>query len=146
MPASSCSIASGGFSGFDTTTNYTPNVRITGVHHVQVAIPAGAEPAARRFYGELLGMPEIAKPSSLSDRGGAWFACGEQQIHCGVEPEVVASRRHPAMLTDDLDSLRQRLLVAGVATIEDRQIPGFRRFYAQDPFGNRLEFLQRLHL
>jgi catechol 2,3-dioxygenase-like lactoylglutathione lyase family enzyme len=121
-------------------------VRITGVHHVQVAIPAGAEPAARRFYGELLGMPEIAKPSSLSDRGGAWFACGEQQIHCGVEPEVVASRRHPAMLTDDLDSLRQRLLVAGVATIEDRQIPGFRRFYAQDPFGNRLEFLQRLHL
>lgn len=119
-------------------------MRITGVHHVQVAIPAGAEPAARHFYGQLLGMPEIAKPSSLGDRGGAWFACGEQQIHCGVEAEAPADRRHPAMLTDDLDSLRQRLIAAGVTTVEDRQIPGFRRFYARDPFGNRLEFLERV--
>lgn len=124
-------------------SDYTRLV-ITGVHHVQVAIPAGGEPAARSFYGELLGLTEIAKPTSLGDRGGAWFACGEQQIHCGVEPEVAASRGHPAMLTDDLDSLRQRLVAAGVATLEDRQIPGFRRFYARDPFGNRLEFLQRL--
>ena len=112
------------------------------MHHVQVAIPSGAEPAARRFYGGLLGLSEIAKPASLADRGGAWFACGEQQIHCGIEPEVAASRRHPAMLTDDLDSLRQRLVAAGVAISEDRQIPGFRRFYAEDPFGNRLEFLE----
>jgi catechol 2,3-dioxygenase-like lactoylglutathione lyase family enzyme len=119
-------------------------VRITGVHHVQVAIPPGGETAARRFYGELLGMPEVAKPASLGDRGGAWFECGEQQIHCGVEPEIVPGRRHPAMLTDDLESLRRRLAEAGVATVEDRQIPGFRRFYAADPFGNRLEFLQRL--
>jgi catechol 2,3-dioxygenase-like lactoylglutathione lyase family enzyme len=125
------------------SSDYTRLV-ITGVHHVQVAIPAGAEPAARRFYGGLLGMPEIAKPGSLGDRGGAWFACGEQQIHCGVEAEVAPSRRHPAMLTDDLEALRQRLGAAGVATVEDRQIPGFRRFYAEDPFGNRLEFLQRL--
>ncbi|HEY0493076.1 MAG TPA: VOC family protein [Candidatus Dormibacteraeota bacterium] len=117
-------------------------MRITGVHHAQVAIPAGSEAAARRFYGDLLGMPEIDKPASLGDRGGAWFSCGDQQIHCGVENDIAPTRRHPALLTDDLEELRKRLLGSGVQVIEDRQIPGFRRFYAQDPFGNRIEFME----
>jgi catechol 2,3-dioxygenase-like lactoylglutathione lyase family enzyme len=117
-------------------------MRITGLHHVQVAIPPGAEHAARQFYGELLGMTEIEKPASLGDRGGAWFACGEQQVHCGVEPQIAASRRHPALLTDDLERLRARLLEAGLPVVEDRQIPGFQRFYTEDPFGNRIEIMQ----
>ncbi|HEY8826839.1 MAG TPA: hypothetical protein VIM17_03670 [Jatrophihabitantaceae bacterium] len=33
---------------------------ITGYDHVQVAIPADTEPAARAFYGDLLGMTELA--------------------------------------------------------------------------------------
>lgn len=84
----------------------------------------------------------MEKPASLADRGGVWFQCGSQQLHCGVEAEVAPSRRHPALLTDDLEALRERLLEAGVTTENDRQIPGYRRFYAQDPFGNRLEFMQ----
>jgi catechol 2,3-dioxygenase-like lactoylglutathione lyase family enzyme len=117
-------------------------VRITGLHHVQVSITPGGETQARHFYGELLGLKEVAKPATLADRGGAWFACGRQQLHCGVEGEVAPSRRHPALLTDDLDGLRRRLLDAGIRLHEDRQIPGYRRFYAEDPFGNRVEFLQ----
>jgi catechol 2,3-dioxygenase-like lactoylglutathione lyase family enzyme len=117
-------------------------MRITGLHHVQVSITAGGEPAARRFYGELLGLAEIEKPGSLADRGGVWFACGGQQLHCGVEIEVVRSRRHPALLTDDLEALRQRLVGAGLRPDEDRQIPGFLRFYVEDPFGNRIELLE----
>ncbi|MDQ6711482.1 MAG: VOC family protein [Candidatus Dormibacteraeota bacterium] len=115
-----------------------------GLDHVQVAIKPGAEAAARQFYGEVLGLAEVEKPASLADRGGVWFQCGTQQLHCGVEPEVAPTRRHPALLTDDLEALRTRLAQAGIATNEDRQLPGYRRFYAQDPFGNRLEFMQRL--
>lgn len=123
---------------------HNASMAIHGIAHVQVAITAGGEEAARRFYGGLLGLHEIPKPQSLGDRGGAWFTCGPQEIHCGVEPVVAPSRRHPALLTDELDALEARLQTAGVPTQVDRQIPGYRRFYATDPFGNRLEFLEAL--
>jgi catechol 2,3-dioxygenase-like lactoylglutathione lyase family enzyme len=115
---------------------------ITGIAHVQVAITAGGEDTARAFYGGLLGLAEIPKPESLQDRGGCWFACGPQEIHCGVEDAVAPSRRHPALLTDELDALQARLDAAGIETSIERQLPGYRRFYARYPFGNRLEFLQ----
>jgi len=116
---------------------------ITGIAHVQVAITPGGERSARAFYGGLLGMRALAKPETLADRGGCWFACGEQEVHCGVEPEVVATRRHPAFTTDDLDGLEARLEANAVAVLHDRPLPGWKRFYTTDPFGNRLEFLQR---
>lgn len=116
---------------------------IFGIVHVQVAILAGGEVIARDFYSGLLGLPEIAKPPSLRDRGGVWFQCGMQEIHCGVEEAVAATRRHPAFLINGLEELKQRLEAAGVSTETDRQLPGHRRFYALDPFGNRLEFLER---
>jgi catechol 2,3-dioxygenase-like lactoylglutathione lyase family enzyme len=117
-------------------------VSIQGIAHVQVAITAGDEDRARAFYSGLLGLAEVPKPATLADRGGCWFACGPQQIHCGVEESVAPTRRHPALLTDDLDGLRARLKAADIRTTTDRELPGFRRFYADDPFGNRLEFLQ----
>jgi catechol 2,3-dioxygenase-like lactoylglutathione lyase family enzyme len=127
---------------FALSGRYRSKVAIRGIAHVQVSITPGGEGEARRFYGGLLGLEELRKPAPLADRGGCWFACGPQEIHCGVEPEVAPSRRHPALLTSDLDALKARLEAAGVATEIDRQIPGYRRFYATDPFGNRLEFLE----
>ncbi len=115
---------------------------IHGIAHVQLAITPGGEDEARRFYGGLLGLVEVEKPESLRDRGGVWFACGPQEIHCGVEDTVAPTRRHPALLTDALDELESRLREAGIAITADRPLPGYRRFYAIDPFGNRLEFLQ----
>ena len=115
---------------------------ILGIAHVQVAIAPGGEDAARAFYGGLLGMGEIAKPESLADRGGCWFGAGPQEVHCGVEEPIAPTRRHPAFLVDDLDGLRGSLEAAGTPIQDDRDLPGFRRFYATDPFGNRLEFLQ----
>jgi catechol 2,3-dioxygenase-like lactoylglutathione lyase family enzyme len=110
---------------------------------VQVAIPTGGEPAARAFYGDLLGMPEVPKPPALAGRGGVWFACGAaQQLHCGVEDPVAPSRRHPALLTDDLDAVRSRLEAAAFPIRSDVDLPGYRRFYTEDPFGNRVELLQ----
>lgn len=115
---------------------------VIGLDHVQVAITAGGEAAARRFYGEVLGLREIPKPGALAGRGGVWFACGAQQLHCGVEEPIAPSRRHPALLTDDLDAVRVRLEVAGFPIRTDAELPGYRRLYTEDPFGNRIELLQ----
>ena len=42
---------------------------VLGLHHVQIACPAGSEDSLRSFYGGLLGMPELAKPAALAVRG-----------------------------------------------------------------------------
>lgn len=114
-----------------------------GLDHVQVAIPAGSEGIARAFYGELLGLAEIDKPATLAGRGGCWFTLGDRQLHLGVDPDFrPATKAHVAMVSGGLDDLRARLEEAGVPTRDDAPIEGRRRFFADDPFGNRLEFLQ----
>lgn len=118
---------------------------LSGFHHVQLACPAGCEPALRRFYGDLLGMIELPKPPVLAARGGAWFAAGSVELHLGVEPDFRPARKaHPALLTDDLDGLVERLIAAGVPVRWDADFPGHRRCYVEDPVGNRIELLQPL--
>ncbi len=114
---------------------------ITGIDHVQVAAPPGCENAARAFYGALLGLEELAKPATLAARGGCWFRAGGQELHVGVEdPFSPALKAHPGLVCADLDDVRARLDGAGIATRNDHSLPGARRFFAADPFGNRLEF------
>lgn len=116
--------------------------RLIGLDHVQLAAPHGCETAARHFYGELLGLPEIPKPPTLVARGGVWFALGAQGLHIGVEAAFSpAQKAHPALLVRDVGELAARLAAAGVQIIWDDLLPGYRRFYAFDPWGNRLEFL-----
>ena len=117
---------------------------ILGLDHVQLAAPPGSEPQARRFYGELLGLTEVAKPESLRARGGVWFAVGSQQLHIGIEDSFSAARKaHPALHVegDALDVLAVRLTAAGVEVSWDTALPEYRRFSPTDPFGNRLELL-----
>lgn len=105
-------------------------------------MPEGGEEEARRFYGDLLGLPESSKPPELASRGGCWFQGEGVEVHLGVErPFNPARKGHPAFLVDDLDDVRARLEKAGVTTSEDASLPGYRRFHAADPFGNRLEFV-----
>ena len=112
------------------------------LHHAQLAMPAGAEDDARRFYVDALGMVEVEKPRQLASRGGAWFRAGGVELHLGVEHDFRPARKtHPALLTDDLDDVVRRLAGAGQPTRPDETLPGFRRVYAHDPFGNRLELL-----
>lgn len=116
---------------------------ITGIDHVQVAAPAGCEDAARAFYGALLGLEELPKPDALQARGGCWFRAGGQELHVGVADRFTpALKAHPGFVAADLDGLRARLDGAGIETRSDESIPGSRRFFAADPFGNRLEFRQ----
>jgi catechol 2,3-dioxygenase-like lactoylglutathione lyase family enzyme len=117
---------------------------VVGLDHVQVAAPRGCEAEARRFYGTLLGLVEVEKPDSLRGRGGVWFCCGEQQLHIGVEDDFApACKAHPAMrvAAGKLDVLAERLQDAGEQVLWDQGLAGVRRFYSQDPWGNRIEFL-----
>lgn len=117
---------------------------IHGLDHVQIAAPAGCEEKARRFFGVLLGLRELEKPQPLARRGGAWFRVGAQELHVGVEAEFAPARKaHPAFTVEDVRALATRLEAAGVEVRWDNELPGVRRFYAGDPWGNRLEFLQK---
>lgn len=110
---------------------------------MQLAMPAGQEPRARSFFGELLGLAEVAKPPELAKRGGAWFECGAVKLHLGVEDGFRPARKaHPAFLVSGLDDLARRLSDAGYAVKIDRNLPGYERFFVDDPFGNRLEFME----
>jgi catechol 2,3-dioxygenase-like lactoylglutathione lyase family enzyme len=116
---------------------------ITRIDHVQLAAPKGCEAAAREFYGSILGLTEIEKPASLRARGGCWFQCGEQQIHIGVEAAFQpAKKAHTAFAVANLGKLRESLVARGVKITEDDSLPSTRRFFAEDPWGNRLEFLE----
>ena len=115
-----------------------------GLDHVQVAAPAGTESEARRFYGELLGLAEVPKPEALSGRGGVWFACGAHQLHVGIaDPFAPAKKAHPALLVrrGDLERLAERLEAAGSLVQWDDAIPGTRRFFTADSWGNRIELV-----
>ncbi|HTW58802.1 MAG TPA: VOC family protein [Terriglobales bacterium] len=114
----------------------------TCIDHVQLAMPAGEEAAARRFYGDLLGMIEIAKPEELAKRGGCWFASGSVQIHLGVEADFRPARKaHPALRCGDYDALLDRLRGAGIEVRSDTSIPGVKRCHISDVFGNRIELV-----
>lgn len=121
---------------------------VTGLHHVQVAAPPGCEAGARAFYGGLLGLPELAKPPLLAKRGGCWFQAGATgELHVGVadafEP---AAKAHPALRVASsgaLEGLARSLAAAGVEICwaDDAEIPGQRRFFVSDPWGNRVELV-----
>ena len=125
--------------------NASDGIAFQGIDHVQLAAPPGCEAEARRFFGALLGLAELPKPPVLAARGGVWFACGAQQIHIGVEDDFrPAKKAHPALRLSGeaaLEALRVRLTAAGVPTRVDRAIEDSARFFAEDPWGNRLEFV-----
>lgn len=111
--------------------------------HVQIAVPAGSETEARRFYGEFLGLEEIPKPEQLAGRGGVWFVIGGHQLHLGVESDFRPARKaHPAFATRSIDTVAARLDRNGQVVRWDDSLPGTRRFFIHDPFGNRLEILE----
>lgn len=118
---------------------------IRSLHHVQVNVPAAKADEARRFYGELLGLEPMERPQSLSDAGrsGTWFRCGEQEFHVFENPEggAAGGSQHPALITDGLGALREKLASNGYEIEEAIPIAGRARFFTRDPGGNRIEFL-----
>lgn len=113
------------------------------IDHIQLACAAGEEERARAYFGELLEMEEEEKPESLRGCGGCWFRKGKAIVHLGVEGEFVPQKKaHPAFVVEELEALGARLETAGYPVSWDETLPGRRRFYTEDPFGNRIEFMQ----
>jgi len=118
---------------------------VQAIDHVQLGMPAGeaALAKARAFYGSVLGLDEVPRPVQLAGRAGAWFASGQAAIHVGTEPDFrPAPRSHPALVVD-LATLRSRLVGASIAIEEDEAHLPVDRCYVRDPFGNRIELVDR---
>jgi catechol 2,3-dioxygenase-like lactoylglutathione lyase family enzyme len=115
-----------------------------GYEHVLLAMPDGEERRAREFYVDVLGFTEIVRPETLGGRGGGWFRAGPVMLHLGVEPEFHPARMaHPAFVVSDLAPLTARCEAAGHPIEPAVALPGFNRVHVYDPFGNRLELMER---
>lgn len=115
---------------------------ITGIDHVQLAMPVGAEPQARDFYAGVLGLPEIVKPAHLAVRGGAWFQCGAAQLHLGADSSFQAAKKaHPALVVDGLAEFVSALAGRGVEVKLEEAVGPMDRVTIFDPFGNRIELI-----
>lgn len=118
---------------------------ITALHHVQLAMPRGGEDEARAFYVGILGFTEVPKPSNLVTRGGLWLTSGTADVHLGVEDDFrPAKKAHPALLVDNLDEIRRVCESVGNMLTIDEPLEGYDRAYVADPFGNRIELLEKL--
>lgn len=118
---------------------------VTAIHHVQLAMPHGGEDDARRFFVDVLGMEEVPKPAHLAVSGGCWFSAGSAHIHLGVEQDFMpAQRAHPALLVDNLVEMVRKLEMAGVPFAPGKPLEGYKRGDILDPFGNRIEIMERV--
>jgi len=118
---------------------------IIALDHIQLAMPPGREAEARAFYRDVLGLPEVPKPANLAVRGGDWFERGNLKIHLGVEADFRAAKKaHPALLVEDLATLQQVLQNAGCQVNGGELLEGYNRIYTEDPFGNRIELMEKL--
>jgi catechol 2,3-dioxygenase-like lactoylglutathione lyase family enzyme len=118
-------------------------MRVRRLDHILLAMPAGREAEARKFYQGILGIPEAVKPPDLAARGGCWFEDGEVKVHLGVERNFAPARKaHPAFIVDDLAGLIAALTAAGYAIARDKPLEGYDRIFVDDPFGNRIELME----
>lgn len=121
---------------------------ILGIHHVQVTVPAGRMADSLRFYGQTLGLEEIAQPARDQPEPGAWYRVGGAELHLRAEAggatDTGPSRRHVAFAVADIERIRQALTAAGAEFLPDTgPAPGLRRLFVRDPGGNRVELIER---
>lgn len=114
-------------------------IKIKKLHHVQICIPTGFEAEARKFYTDMLGLQEIAKPKNVD---GIWYKVGESELHLGIEPEMYPTKRFPAFEVESIDDIRKHLVKEGISIREENPIPGYKRISFLDPWKNKLELLE----
>jgi catechol 2,3-dioxygenase-like lactoylglutathione lyase family enzyme len=123
----------------DRTLDFVP----ISLHHAQVFYPPGEEAQARAFYGKALGLNEIRRPETLSDRVGVWYSAPPGHVHLAAGRDLAPHpRRHFALRVDDLEAMRNRLRCYwGVREAHTPSSQGRRRppEYVFDPFGNKIE-------
>jgi catechol 2,3-dioxygenase-like lactoylglutathione lyase family enzyme len=115
---------------------------VSQIDHVSVLITDVER--SRRFYRDLLGLKEIARPRTF-DFMVVWFDLGNQQLHLLLKDRPdTESPRHFALRVPDAVAARKYLRENGIATQETTPIPSADRFFIHDPDGNRIEIIQWL--
>lgn len=119
---------------------------IIGLHHVQITIPKGTEEQGREFYCHVLGLEEIEKPDSLKGHGGFWLQLGHHEVHVGTEEgfDRLTTKAHIAYQVEDINEWREKLAQHQIDIIDSVPIPHYERFEFRDPFGNRVEMIQKI--
>ena len=118
-------------------------MKVTGIDHVQVAIPEGSEDRARAFYKNVLGLKEVEKPEKLKGRGGLWFEDGSLKLHLGIDKDFIpAKKAHPGIAVVGLEDYKSKLIETGHPMVEGEKLPGQDRIFTEDPFGNRIELVE----
>jgi catechol 2,3-dioxygenase-like lactoylglutathione lyase family enzyme len=114
--------------------------RFTHIDHCTVLVTDVAK--ARRFYGEVLGLKEVAPPREF-DFVAVWYDLGETYLHLLLKPQPDAvSPRHFCLAVTDVRAARRHCLAHGLAIEETVKIAAADRFFVRDPDGNRIEILQ----
>lgn len=112
----------------------------TRIDHVSVIVTNVER--SRRFYGELLGLKEIARPRTF-DFVVVWYELGSQQLHLLLKEHAdTVSPRHFALGVADVQQARSYFLALGIPVEETTLIPGADRFFIRDPDLNRIEVIQ----
>jgi len=117
--------------------------QILRLQHAAVTVPSDGLEVARKFYTEILGLREVARPPELHDRPGIWYSLGATELHIQTRENVPHEKgdRHPALIVDDIDAWRERFAAHNVDVIDQPTIYNRRRFNVRDPFGNLLELM-----
>jgi catechol 2,3-dioxygenase-like lactoylglutathione lyase family enzyme len=117
--------------------------KVTALHHAAITVPTERLEEARRFYSDVIGLRETERPEAELGRPGIWYGFGATELHiqCRGGAPPADSDYHPALIVDDLSGLRDRIEASGATTEDAPMLMGRRRFFARDPFGNRIEFM-----
>jgi glyoxylase I family protein len=115
-------------------------MKLTGIHHSSIVVTDMAR--ARRFYAEVLGLPEVERPANFVTPV-VWFEVGDEQIHLIPSDHAdTESPRHFALHVEDARAAREHLRSQGIPIEETIPIAGADRFFIQDPDGNKVELIQ----
>lgn len=121
-------------------------MHVETLHHVSVCVTDLA--LAKAFYGEVLGLPEIARP--ITEFPGAWYELGDRQVHLIVHeaPRTLRGTTaidgrdgHFAFRVRDYDETAAYLRSRGVPFREHRHnSTPWEQIFVTDPDGNVIEF------
>jgi len=116
-------------------------IQVEELMHVNVEV-SNLE-RALAFYSHL-GLETLPR-AGTPGRAGAWYRLPDgRELHLSVGTPKPENRSHFAIRVVDLESARRIMRAAGARVETEREIPGMARFFARDPDGNRIEFVQRL--
>jgi predicted enzyme related to lactoylglutathione lyase len=110
----------------------------------RVILPVSNIEAAASFYGHVLGMP-----GDRVSRGRHYFSCGGTILACfdaiadGDPKPVGPNPQYIYFGVDDLETAQERVRQSGAADVTPIEVRpwGERSFYATDPFGNPICFV-----